>query len=154
MTQCIFEFIGTAVLILLGDGPGRPAIEEKCKELGIRDKVLFMGNCKQPEDYYQAFDLFLLPSLYEGLPGVLVEAQASGLRCIASDTVTREAQATDLVVYMDIGLPAYVWADEILARADYNRRDTCSEIEAAGLDIKKQAEAYRYFYLNGDSSRL
>lgn len=143
-----------AVLVLLGDGPDKAAIEDKCTELGIREKVLFLGNCKQPEDYYQAFDLFLLPSLYEGLPGVLVEAQASGLRCLVSDTVTKEAQATDLVTYLDIRTPASAWADEILARADYERRDTYQEIAAAGLDIKKQAEAYRCFYLNGDSSKL
>ena len=142
------------MLVLLGDGPDRAATEAKCEELGIRDKVLFTGNCRQPEDYYQAFDFFVLPSLYEGLPGVLVEAQAAGLRCLVSDTVTREAQATDLVTYMDIRKPASVWADEILAQADYIRRDTCGEIEEAGLDIMKQAEAYRYFYLNGDSSKL
>ena len=142
------------MLVLLGDGPGRAAIVEKCKELGIGEKVLFMGNCKHPEDYYQAFDIFLLPSLYEGLPGVLVEAQAAGLRCLVSDKVTREARATDLVTYMDIGKPASVWADEILTRADYDRRDTYREIAEAGLDIKKQAEAYRYFYLNGDCSKL
>ena len=145
---------GDAVLILLGDGPGKDAIEKKCTALGIREKVLFMGNCKQPEDYYQAFDIFLLPSLYEGLPGVLVEAQAAGLRCLVSDTVTREAQATDLVTYLDIGKPASIWADEIMAQADYERRVTYQEIAQAGLDIKKQAEAYRYFYLNGDSSKL
>lgn len=142
------------VLILLGDGPGRPAIEEKCKELGVREKVMFMGNCKQPEDYYQAFDIFLLPSFYEGMPGVLVEAQASGLRCLVSDTVTREARATDLVTYMDIRKPALVWAEEILAQAAYERRVTYREIAEAGLDVKKQAEAYRYFYLNGDGSKL
>ena len=142
------------VLLLLGDGPDKPMIEAKCRELGVRDKVLFMGNCKQPEDYYQAFDIFLLPSLYEGLPGVLVEAQAAGLRCLASDTVTREAQATDLVTYMDIRKPAFVWAEEIPAQADYDRRNTYREIAEAGLDVKKQAEAYRYFYLNGDSSKL
>lgn len=143
-----------AVLVLLGDGPDRAAAEDRCKELGIREKVLFMGNCKQPEDYYQAFDLFLLPSLYEGLPGVLVEAQAAGLRCLVSDTVTTEARATDLVTYLDIRKPASVWADEILVQADYERRNTYQEIAAAGLDIKKQAEAYRCFYLNGDSSKL
>lgn len=143
-----------AVLVLLGDGPDRSAIEEKCKELGVREKVLFMGNCKQPEDYYQAFDIFLLPSLYEGLPGVLVEAQAAGLRCLVSDNVTREAQATDLVTYLDIGKPASTWADAILAQADYDRCVTYQEIAQAGLDVKKQAEAYRDFYLNGDSSKL
>ena len=142
------------VLILLGDGPDRSAIEEKCSELGVREKVLFMGNCKQPEDYYQAFDIFLLPSLYEGLPGVLVEAQAAGLRCLVSDDVTREAQATDLVTYLDIEKPASVWADEILKQAHYDRSNTYREVAKAGLDVKKQAEAYRYFYLNGDSSKL
>ena len=143
-----------AVLVLVGDGPEKAAIEKKCTKLGIRDKVLFMGNCKQPEDYYQAFDIFLLPSLYEGLPGVLVEAQAAGLRCLVSDTVTREAQATDLVTYLDIGKPASTWAEEIMAHANYDRRVTYQEIAKAGLDIKKQAEAYRSFYLNGDSSKL
>ena len=143
-----------AVLVLLGDGPDKAAIEQKCIELGVREKVLFMGNCKQPEDYYQAFDIFLLPSLYEGLPGVLVEAQAAGLRCLVSETVTREAQATDLVTYLDIGKPASVWAEEILAQSDYDRRKTYREVAEAGLDVKKQAEAYRYFYLNGDSSKL
>lgn len=143
-----------AVLVLLGDGPDKAAIEQKCIELGVRGKVLFMGNCRQPEDYYQAFDFFLLPSLYEGLPGALVEAQAAGLRCLVSDTVTREAQATDLVTYMDIGKPASVWAGEILKQADYDRRNTYQEIAEAGLDVKKQAESYRYFYLNGDGSKL
>lgn len=143
-----------AVLVLLGDGPGRAEIEAKCKELGIRDKVLFMGNCRQPEDYYQAFDMFLLPSLYEGLPGVLVEAQAAGLRCLVSDTVTKEAQATDLVTYMDIRQSASVWAEAILAQAEYDRRVTFEELAEAGLDVKKQAAAYRDFYLNGDSSKL
>ena len=142
------------VLVLLGDGPDKTAIEEKCKALGISEKVLFMGNCKHPEDYYQAFDFFILPSLYEGLPGVLVEAQAAGLRCLVSDTVTREAQATDLVTYMNIQEPASAWANEILAQADYTRRVTCQEIAEAGLDIRKQAEAYRDFYINGDISKL
>lgn len=141
-------------LVLLGDGPGKPAIEEKCTKLGIREKVLFMGNCKQPEEYYQAFDFFLLPSLYEGLPGVLVEAQAAGLRCLVSDTVTREAQATDLVSYLDISKPASTWADEIMAQENYDRHVTYQEMAKAGLDVKKQAEAYRHFYLNGDSSKL
>lgn len=143
-----------AALILLGDGPDRAKIEARCDELGIRDKVLFMGNCKQPEDYYQAFDIFLLPSLYEGLPGVLVEAQAAGLRCLVSDTVTREAQATELVTYMDIRKPASVWAKEILAQENYDRRVTYVEMVESGFDIKKQADAYRNFYLNGDSSKL
>lgn len=143
-----------AALILVGDGPGREAVSRKCRELGIADKVLFAGNQRNPEDYYQAFDFFLLPSLYEGLPGVLIEAQAAGLRCLVSDTVTREAQITDLVTYMSIRQPARAWAEEILSQIGYERRNTCEEIVKSGFDVETQAAGYRKFYQNGDGSAL
>lgn len=142
------------MLCLLGEGPDRESIEKKCVELGIRENVIFAGNQKRPEDYYQAFDFFLLPSLYEGLPGVLVEAQAAGLRCLVSDTVTREAQATDLVTYLGTDGAADVWAKEILAQERYDRRDTYQEMVNAGFDVKTQADGYRKFYLQGELSGL
>lgn len=129
-------------------------MEERCKQMGIGDKVRFMGNCKDTERYYQAMDLFLLPSFFEGLPGVLVEAQAAGLKCFVSDTVTREAKATDLVTYLSIEQPAQKWAEEILARADYERRDTSHELTAAGFNVYTQAGGYSLFYQKGDSSGL
>lgn len=137
-----------AALLLLGDGEDRPAMEGKCKELGIADKVRFLGNRKDTERYYQAMDIFLLPSFFEGLPGVLVEAQAAGLKCIASDTITREAQATDLVTYLSIEDAAEIWAEEVLKQADYVRRDTAGELSAEGFDVRCQAESYRKFYLS------
>lgn len=143
-----------AVLVLLGDGPDKEKTERKCEELKIKEQVLFMGNQKNPEVFYQAFDVFLLPSFYEGLPGVLVEAQAAGLCCFVSDTVTREAQATDLVTYLSIEQSAEVWAEEILSHVNYVRRNTCQEIVKSGFDVKTQALGYRNFYLNGDSSQL
>lgn len=136
-----------AALLLLGDGVDRPAMEQKCKELGIADRVRFLGNRKDAERYYQAMDLFLLPSFFEGLPGVLVEAQAAGLKCIVSDTVTKEAQATDLVSYLSIEDPVEVWVQEIIEQADYVRRDTERELKEAGFDVRGQAESYRKFYL-------
>ena len=143
-----------AVLLLLGDGEDREKTERKCEELGVKEHVFFLGNQKNPEDYYQAFDFFLLPSHYEGLPGVLVEAQAAGLKCIVSDRVTKEAQVTDLVTYMSIDLPAEKWAKEILTQADYVRWNTYEEVAESGFDVKVQAKMYRNFYLNGDSSNL
>lgn len=143
-----------AVLILLGDGPDRKKMEEKCDELGIRDKVFFLGVQRRPEDYYQAFDIFLLPSFHEGLPGVLVEAQAAGLPCLVSDSVTKEAKATELVTYLSIDQPAKVWAEEIMTRADYERKDTYKELAESGFDVKTQVEGYRKFYLYGDDSEL
>lgn len=143
-----------AVLLLIGDGDDREKIEQKCAELGVRDRVFFMGNQRNPEDYYQAFDFFLLPSFYEGLPGVLVEAQAAGLKCLVSDTVTQEAQATDLVTYMSIDGSAETWAEELLSQTGYDRRNTYRELAERGFDVKAQAGAYKNFYLHGDSSLL
>lgn len=143
-----------AVLLLLGEGPDQDAIREKCRVLGIEDKVRFLGNQRQPEEYYQAMDFFLLPSFFEGLPGVLVEAQAAGLKCLVSDTVTREAKVTDLVTYLSIEQPAEEWAKEIQRQDGYDRADTCRIIKNAGFDVAAQAQAYRDFYQKGDLSGL
>lgn len=143
-----------AVLLLLGEGSGMENVKERCRALGIMEKVRFLGNQRQPEDYYQAMDIFLLPSFYEGLPGVLVEAQAAGLRCFVSDTVTREAEATDLVTYLSIEQPAGEWAKKIEASASYERRDTFQMMRDAGFDVAAQAATYRVFYQKGDSSGL
>lgn len=136
-----------ACLLLLGDGEDRAAMEEKSRQLGVADRVHFLGNRGDVARFYQAMDIFLLPSFFEGLPGVLVEAQAAGLRCLVSDTVTGEAKATDLVTYLSIGEPPARWAKEILKQADYDRRDTAQEMRAAGFDVRTQAEGYCRFYL-------
>lgn len=138
-----------ARLLLLGEGEDRSAMEEKCRQLGIADRVHFLGNRRDAERFYQAMDFFLLPSFFEGLPGVLVEAQAAGLKCLVSDTVTREAQATELVTWLAIEQPAAVWAERIQAEAAYERQDTSGIMRAAGFDVKTQADAYRVFYRNG-----
>ena len=143
-----------AVLLLLGEGEKKPAMEERCRQLGIAGQVKFMGNRKDAERYYQAMDIFLLPSFFEGLPGVLVEAQAAGLKCFVSDTVTREAKATDLVTSLSIEQPAQGWAKEILERADYERRDTAQELTAAGFNVYTQAGGYRLFYEKEDTSGI
>lgn len=138
-----------ARLLLLGDGEDRAAMEEKARQLGVADRVSFLGNRRDAERFYQAMDVFLLPSFFEGLPGVLVEAQAAGLCCIVSDTVTREAKATDLVTYLGIGEPPARWAEEILKQAVYVRKDTSQELRQAGFDVRTQAQEYRQFYLSG-----
>lgn len=144
------------VLVCLGDVDKNngPQIRELAKSFGIADKVLFEGNRKNTEEYYQAFDFFLLPSLYEGLPGVLVEAQAAGLKCFVSDTVTREAVGTNLVTYLPIDGAPSVWSDAVIQALDYNREDTCESMKKSGFDVKIQAKAYRKFYQAGDVSDL
>lgn len=150
----VYKKRSDAVLLLLGDGAARQAMEERCRELGIAERVKFLGNRKDTERYYQAMDVFLLPSFFEGLPGVLVEAQAAGLACLVSDTVTREAEATDLVSWLSIDEPPERWAEEVIKQAAYARRDTSKELTEAGFDVRTQAAGYTAFYRDGVSSGL
>ena len=143
-----------AVLVLVGEGPDRERMEEKCRELGLADRVFFVGNQREPWKYYQAFDAFVLPSFFEGLPGVLVEAQSAGLKCFVSDTITKEAQATELVYYLSLQQPASEWAQQIVEQAGYERKNMYETMQKAGFDVTVQARAYENFYENGDLSEL
>ena len=93
-------------------------------------------------------DVFLFPSLWEGLGIVLIEAQANGLRCVASDVVPPEAKITDLVETVSLKKPASYWADKVLACAGgYERKDMQDEITKAGFDIRETAAWLSDFYL-------
>lgn len=99
-------------LVLLGDGELREKTGQLAEELGIQDQVLFAGVVANVPDYLSAMDIFLLPSLYEGLPVVCVEAQAAGLPCLISDQVTREIALTDQVWFLANG-DLDSWCDRI-----------------------------------------
>lgn len=118
-----------AKLLLVGDGELREEIVQRCKLSGIKEQTIFAGLQSHPERFYQAMDVFLFPSLWEGLPMSVVEAQASGLPCIISDTITKNVQLTDLVKYESLDKPPAVWAEKILEYAGNKR---------AGLNRKQQ----------------
>lgn len=143
-------------LMLVGDGILKMQIQQKAKELGIEEYVIFTGNQKQVSDYYQAFDFFLLPSFYEGLPGTAVEAQVSGIYGIISDTVTDEAIVTDLMKQMSIQLPPKAWADEILRfENEQKHKNRCShdtQVRKSGFDVKEQAQRISEFYIGAAKS--
>lgn len=136
-----------AVLMLLGEGPGMEAVKEQARTLGIEKDVLFMGNKKEIEKYYQAMDYFVFPSRFEGLPGTVVEAQAAGLRCLISDRVTGEVALSELVHYESIDKKPDLWAEYILEHASYERRSMENTVKEAGFDVKNQAEDMKRFYM-------
>ena len=111
--------------------------------------VIFAGKHYDVERYYQAFDVFVFPSLFEGLPGVVVEAQDAGLPCLISRNVTREVGITELAEFRDIGENPSAWAERILEILDQKRerRDRRKEICEAGFDVHVQAERMTDFYL-------
>lgn len=137
------------VLMLLGEGSGMAQAKEQAKELGVSEDVLFMGNQKKVEEYYQAFDFFLFPSRFEGLPGTVVEAQAAGLRCLISDRITPEVGLSELVCFESIEKSADVWAEYVESHLGYKREDMCRAIKEAGFDVRQQAVKLERFYLTG-----
>lgn len=142
-------------LILLGEGPLMEDTRKLAEELGVADKVHFLGNHKNIADYYQAMDYFVYPSRYEGMPGTIVEAQASGLPCLMSDTICREVIATELVETMSIEEVPKAWAEGLQRRIDAlvskqeNREKYAAKMAAAGFDVQAQAERMMRFYESG-----
>lgn len=135
-------------LLLVGDGELWPIIQKECKKQQLGSKVIFTGAQSNPEDYYQAMDVFVFPSLWEGLPVSVVEAQASGLPCLLSDTIMRNVELTPLVRYISLG-DMKAW-EKVLAECQTYSRKSCNQEYRKGLqsfDSRKVAEKLSTFYL-------
>lgn len=133
-------------LVLLGDGHLFNDIIEYSKNKGVYDDICFIGNVDNPSDYYNAFDVFALPSLFEGLPVVGIEAQANGLPCLFSDTITKELELNKNVCFFSIN-EINKWQEQI-----ENGNDTrCDELSyklVNDYDIDIQAEKLEKSYIN------
>lgn len=136
-----------ARLLLVGDGETREAVRESCRRQGIEDRVYFAGSRPDPERYLQAMDVFVLPSLWEGLAICAIEAQASGLPCILADTVPREAVLTDSVRQVPLQNPEQ-WLLAMDAYAGKPRQGLLprDEEKLAVYDMKKTAAWLQNFY--------
>lgn len=145
----IYQKNPQAVLLLAGEGELEGRIRQKVKRLGLEQAVIFYGTCGDASVLYQAMDVFCLPSFYEGLPVVAVEAQMSGLPLILSEYVTKEAVLLESCRRLSLKEKASVWADELL-HADKNekrRQDAWKQVEKQGFSIGKAAGELLEYYL-------
>lgn len=136
----------TAVLLLIGAGELMNEVKAKVHAKGLDDTVLFLGVRQDVSQLYQAMDCFVLPSRYEGLPVVGVEAQTAGLPCVFSDVVSREAALTGNVHYLSLAVPVTTWAAAVLNTRCFERKDTLEAIREAGFDIEKEAGRLERYY--------
>ena len=138
-----------SILLLAGQGPLMEDIKNKVKELNLDDSVKFLGQRNDANELYQAFDVFLLPSLYEGLPVVGVEAQAAGLLCYLSDDMTKETKVLDITKFMSLNNTPEEWANNILDDVKkYKRIDTSKEMTDKNFNIKEEPKKLEEYYLN------
>lgn len=139
----------SAVLMLVGDGGLRQEIEEKVARLGLTDSVIFTGVQANVNELLMGMDVFLFPSLFEGLGIVLIEAQATGLKCFTSEIVVpMEAKATDLLQYITLDNGAKQWSDNVLeVCSQYERENKKLEIVNHGYDIQDNVRILQKFYI-------
>jgi len=138
-----------AKLMLVGDGPDFDTVVEKVQKLQLQDSVIFTGRRSDVERLYQAFDVFLMPSRWEGLPLVLLEAQTAGLPVIASDRITKDVRCADNFWYLNIEEPAEIWANKLMEVANSQNRslDNAGRLREQGFDIHMEAKRLQEIYL-------
>lgn len=133
-------------LVLAGDGPLRENIQAKVEHAGLSDKVVFLGTCNTIPSVLRAADVFCMPSLFEGFPISLIEAQAAGLPCVASSRITEEAGVTELVHFLPLEAGAGEWARKLLAVRGHECKNSQQKLKQAGYDIAQTSLWLQKFY--------
>ncbi len=137
-----------SVLILAGDGPDREMLQNKADTLGISDKVKFLGFRNDIPELLLAMDCFVFPSVHEGFPLTLIEAQAAKLPCVVSDTVTSNAMLSNALSFKSLKEDKRSWCSEIERLILLNRKDIDNTAVISEFDIKNTAKKLEKIYLN------
>lgn len=136
-----------AKLALVGYGSLKDQVFAKIEELGIGDSVVDFGATEDLNGLYNAFDCFLLPSYYEGLPVVGIEAQATGCPCVFSSEITRETKVLETSAFLNLSDPASEWAKTVLRFVDEPRADGSDKVTACGFEANSAAKTLEDYYL-------
>lgn len=142
-----------AYLVLAGDGPTMQGAVDAAKHAGLTDRVIFTGSRQDVYRLYSAFDVFVFPSIHEGLPLTLIEAQCSGLPCVVSSHLTDEFEITNLIKRVDLSLSPDVWAQNVESCLSAARTDNACVVAEKGYDIGFTARQLQDFYIKLDSMK-
>ena len=135
-----------ARLLLLGEGEDRAILEDKIRELGLEEKVRLPGNVTNVEDYLSAMDVFVFPSLYEGMPLSVLEVQANGLPCVISTGVPRDVYLTDLIHPLSLADDKKNWIDRILSVKRSNPYAYALRMEETGFGLQGSMDKMYQIY--------
>ena len=137
----------------MGDGDQRDSLERKAKQLDISDSVIFTGRISNVPEMLQAMDVMMLPSLFEGLPNVVLEWQISGLPCLISNNITKECKVTDLVKFLPIDKGVGAWIDCIkdidisMDRAAISE-SSCVAMKKEAFEIDENVQLVKNLYID------
>lgn len=138
-----------AQFVIIGAGSLAHNMKERIRECGIEDSMAWLGRREDIQQFYNAFDAFLLPSIYEGLPVVGLESQSAGLPMFFSTAITREASACELGHFIPLSDGASKWAEKVIEETVKNmpvRRSHAKEVADAGFDSHTEAVRMQKFY--------
>ncbi|WP_416828185.1 glycosyltransferase family 1 protein [Ectobacillus polymachus] len=135
-------------LLIVGDGELRPLVENKIKDLDLEDSVIITGMRTDVVDILQAIDIIVFPSLYEGFPVAMIEAQAAGVPCIVSKNITTQVKITELVNFLSLQENASIWATKILELEKVKRINKSKELIEKGFDIFSTINLLENLYEN------
>lgn len=138
----------TAILVLVGCGEKENEIRKQVDMLELKDKVLFLGNRSDVNELYQAMDIFVMPSFFEGIPVVGIEAQFSGLPCLFSNGVPKQVKFSNEVEFLSIKLDAKEWAEKILDYRNYERKCSDYVIKNSEYNIENSYSILTDYYLS------
>lgn len=145
----ISKLQNNARLLLIGDGPLKKELEDKVKELKIEDKVIFYGITKKVNELLQVMDVFVLPSLFEGVPVTIIEAAASGVKFVISDKINSHLNPSNLELKLSLNLSAKQWAEKIIQFSkNYIRKNENELLKNSGFDIHHQVKELEGIYKN------
>jgi len=144
----VYKMDNSAVLMLIGEGELVDTVREKVRSLNLEKSVLFLEPKENINDYYQAMDVFVLPSHYEGFGIVALEAQAAGVPTICSDKVPNVTRLSEDIEYISLDTPADKWAEAIMLRKNAGRKNSIDYIRKKGYDIKVEARKLEDIYIN------
>lgn len=153
--KAIANKLDNVKFVFIGDGEFKPQVEERINVLGLKDSCFVLGAQDNANEWYSALDCLLMPSLFEGLPFTLVEAQTSGLSCIVSSTVSQEANITGLVEYISLKEKPEEWANLVIKHLKDKRKDVSNLVVDKGYSINDAANVVdqiiinRYMKING-----
>lgn len=154
----IHKILPEAILLLIGDAVEDKSYlngaKQKVKELNLEKNVRFLGMRNDVSEIMQAMDCFILPSRFEGLPLVGIEAQTAGLPCYFSSNITTELKVTNLVEFISLKKSFKYWTNRIIKCRTLKRCDMSKTIGLAGYDINKEIRKVENLYLKGNNGEF